>query len=220
MRPKFLNTKYDEAEYYEFDPNADFSEHIGFEIVHTEGGITMTRSEYEKTVPPLIKLKDWVSRSYRYYAPWYYCPRKYRSFLWKHANAPDLKTCVQRALRGFGYSDYWNANSYIAGVIVGTLTDLNRHNMGTPTVIYDENGKELHVYEHEFSEPDKHAISNNREHSIMWHRVLLDIVQGFEAWEKMEDNWYREDSEDYDKLKRRYDRAFGLLQHNFPSLWD
>jgi len=36
----------------------------------------------------------------------------------------------------------------------------------------------------------------------------------------MEDNWYQSGTEDYDRLKRRYDRAFGLLHHNFPSLWD
>lgn len=123
-----------------------------------------------------------------------------------------IKHFIQRGRRGFSDEDVWDFGSYLAEIVPPAVRQLKKGH-GCPSEFYNKErlNDECHL----------------------WHDILEEIAQGFEAvlalnnfnyfrTEKTDDGHYKQeiDQERYDALNKKAERGLELFAKWFQSLWD
>lgn len=136
---------------------------------------------------------------------------KYRIYSWSynHFKIPfNIKYFAQRAVRGYSSADLWDLDSYLQDVIVNSLKEFRIKKIGVPCCLYDYKGKLVKSYD-----------VNNMEDSIIKYNNMIDeIIDGMKAKEKLHSFEYFNTPEEAE-LKIKFNKAMGLLTHNWDSLW-
>lgn len=106
----------------------------------------------------------------------------------------------ERIHNGFSIVDWWNFDSYIAGVMVEGLKMFKTNGTGVPA----EFGTDI----------TETGLDE-------WHSVLDEIIDGFEAYLEIQDHLgYDDYLEFYNEAKKKLDNSFELLKTYFQHLWD
>ena len=133
---------------------------------------------------------------------WKYAPlRWWKSFLYQPRR---FKYAMQRMWRGYGDNDVWDFDSYLSEVIIGGVKELRKWKDGHPAHLKDVE---------------------------TWHKILDEIIDGFEAHKEMCSNdYFVEDSNGkYDKqnskilearMQKRFDKGMKLFHKYYFNLWD
>lgn len=150
---------------------------------------------------------------------WRWAP--YRWGKWVLDIPRELKWKWQRMNRGWSDCDAWNANHYIAKVLVGMLTHIKKHHVGMPMDMCgewytDENGSWKH------SRTDDEA-------SAAWEACLQEMIDGFSMMEA-EDELPNPNFDDpasrkawnhkLVQMEDKKQRGLYLFAKHFNSLWD
>jgi hypothetical protein len=151
---------------------------------------------------------------------------KYRAQ--ERTGAYSLKCLYQRAVNGYGETDHWNGDSYIARVIAGIAAQLAKDDFGAPTIIYNCNGKVLSEILHEIESEETRAANNA--HFLIWNDILLEISEAYSHYDDMIGGFDKivdgkkvycgYDSPEVKNLQEKFKRASGLFHRNFSNLWN
>lgn len=191
-----------------------------------------------------------VEAAYAYsdaHAPWWHRLERasvYRAHHWLEAYGP--RACVrrmrarhERARRGWARSDVWSLDSYLSGVLAGTLRELADHLHGYPDAMGTVDEPEPDLTTPQSSQVM--VLEGSAAHE-RWRAVLIEMAEGFEAWLHRNDtpglaelppptpasasydrqlsDWAKRCRAREDEAQRKLEHSLTLLARWFPHLWD
>lgn len=112
----------------------------------------------------------------------------------------DIKYFIQRGRRGWSDRDIWSLDYYLSTVVIQSVLRLIEIHHGCPQEFFNEKkkGKECEK----------------------WVVILKQIVEGFEANQKLMDLDYELHSKEEKKLKDKWKKGSELFIKHYNSLWD
>ena len=112
----------------------------------------------------------------------------------------DIKYFIQRGRRGWSDKDVWSLDSHFTNVITQSLLRLIEIHHGCPQEFFSEKkkGKECEK----------------------WVVMLKQIIEGFEANQKLMDLDFAVKSKEEKKLKDKWKKGSELFIKYYNSLWD
>lgn len=144
----------------------------------------------------------------------------YRFFVSLRRFPKEVKWHWQRAFRGWADCDVWDMNGYLTQLIPGMLRHLKAHSTGYP----------MHFQGMEYNDKNEVVYQRtNEEAAAAWDACLQSIIDGLEAYDRVEDSFdfcgtTQEDIDQYLKdLNAAIDKrtkVFHLMAEHFGSLWD
>src|SRR5258708_1981831 len=122
----------------------------------------------------------------------------YRLFVWpwwRHWFSPHtyyywMKYKVQRAQRGWADCDVWSLDNYLAEWLPGALRHLKDTKHGVPMAMFDTAPEDID----ETGNPTETAMDKA---VAKWDVTLGNIIEGFEAWNRMSDGLYEKELGEY-----------------------
>jgi len=108
----------------------------------------------------------------------------------------EIKWAWQRVFRGYDDRWRWSLCDSLAKVVAENIEWLKEHHSSCPADLYDT------------SKPD--------EECHQWTEILETIKQGFDAFMEMQEC----SGEEYQALKKKYDKGMELFAKYFADLWD
>ncbi len=111
----------------------------------------------------------------------------------------EIKCAWQRVFRG--YDDSWNWGLYqqLQTIIPKCVRWMKKNHLGCPGNLYDE--------------------KNKRDNCWKWKEILEKIAKGFEAKQKISDN-YLFKGKRFEKLDKQQKEGMKLFVKYFNNLWD
>lgn len=107
----------------------------------------------------------------------------------------------QRINRGFSDYDWYNANDYLAYVLVGMLKQFRECGSGYPAHLG-----------YVVDDPYNLQYGDN-----IWYSILTEMIEGFEAHKIMNEEVY---GDKYKEAEVKLNRALDLLKEYWTGLWD
>jgi hypothetical protein len=119
---------------------------------------------------------------------------------------------TQRYRKGYNYSDLWNFDHYLAGVLAKAFNELADIAHGYPPDILYPNVSPWN----DLNEAESNASFDK------WKETLREIAAGFQAYNDFDDaeiapQDYREE---FDKIWDQVKNSCRLMGEHFPGFWD
>jgi hypothetical protein len=120
----------------------------------------------------------------------------------------QTKWAWQRVYRGWDDRVVWSIDDYLSKMIPQWIKQLKEVKHGIPIEMFDSE---------DWDEEKSTYIQNAEERAEKkWDNILDQIIDGFEAYEKMKEKYVYEDLE----LKNKFENGFNLFMKYFSGLWD
>ncbi len=134
----------------------------------------------------------------------------------------DVRDFWQRGHRGWADNDTMDLNSYLAGVIAGSVACLRDNEVGMPVTLHDEDGNLLYdlIPRWEGDDPAPAGVVTDSDTAAqMWRDRLGKIAKAFQDYKNFDDAHTVEQMVENDKLRPEVMRAMRLFLQDFDALW-
>jgi hypothetical protein len=131
----------------------------------------------------------------------------------------------QRGTKGVSVRDTWSFDNHLDEIIPRGLRMLRERDIGSPCLIFDEDGSEyscLDKEDYDWLNADKY------EYAYIWPAVLTEMIDGFEARDRLENGYYIDgefhlpyhESLEGKALREQFEYGLKLFVNNYGGLWD